>query len=142
MSWKQLLADGLVVRAETSRQEVDGHRTFIEQSLADARDPALPAERVFVVAYHAVETLAKMAISCAGYRVRGEGMHNATFKALELALGEEVAPLVAYFDHSHRSRDRVTARPRQVEQLVQQVGRLRDIVERWIARHYPDLGAR
>lgn len=46
-----------------------------------------------------------MAIACAGYRVVGQGHHLTTFRALELAIGPNIAALASYFEICRRKRN-------------------------------------
>jgi hypothetical protein len=46
-----------------------------------------------------------MAIACAGYRVVGQGHHQTSFEAAELAVGASVTNLVVYFELCRRKRN-------------------------------------
>lgn len=132
-------------RHTTSRQELEGIRTIVDRDLNDARVPGLSADRKFATAYNAVLQLAKMAIACAGYRVVGQGHHLTTFEALELAMGRTVAPLASYFDTCRRKRNMLdydmanVATETEVNELLEKAEQFRQLVERWVARHYSQL---
>jgi hypothetical protein len=104
MTWQSLLANGRIKRHTTSLQEISDLRDVIERDLKDARVDMISADRRFATAYNAVLQLAKMVIACSGYRVRGLAHHQATFEALELAIGPNVSNLVAYFDTCRRKQ--------------------------------------
>ena len=63
----------------------------VGRNLHDADLDALSADNRFGLAYEAVLLLAKMAIACAGYRIKGQGAHQTTFAALPLVLGPSVS---------------------------------------------------
>jgi len=44
-----------------------------------------------------------MAIASAGYRVVGQGFHQVSFEAAELAVGASVSKLVAYYELCRRN---------------------------------------
>ena len=69
MSWKKLLQDNKVHRHATSRKELAELRRLIVRDLADASLAGLSEDRRFATAYNAALQTAKMAISCAGYRI-------------------------------------------------------------------------
>lgn len=127
----------------TSKNELDGLRGVIERDLADAAITGLSADRCFATAYNAALQSAKMAIACAGYRVTGAGAHQASFEAIQLAMGAGVANLAAYFETCRRKRNtldydlaHVTSNAEAAEAL-QKAGEFRQEVEAWIAQHYP-----
>jgi hypothetical protein len=53
-----------------------------------------------------------MAIACAGYRVVGQGHHQVSFEAAELAVGARVSNLVAYFELSAENETHSTTMSR------------------------------
>src|SRR3954451_9394604 len=105
MTWQQLQNANRVRTHRTSKQELDGLRTVIERDLHDAGIPGLSADRSFATAYNAALQTAKMAIACAGYRVAGQGHHQVSFEAAELAVGASVSILTAYFELCRRKRN-------------------------------------
>jgi uncharacterized protein (UPF0332 family) len=104
---------------------------------------ALSADRRFATAYNAVLQIAKMVIACSGYRVVGPAHHVTTFEALEIAMGNPVVALVAYFDICRRKRNQVdydcanAASESEAEDLLREAEEFRDLVEDWIRRHHP-----
>ena len=145
MSWRALLAARRVSRHRTSREEIASLRAVVERDLRDAAVPGLSDDRRFATAYEAALQLARMAIACSGYRVKGHGAHATTFEALRLSLGPEVRDLAAYLDACRRKRNLLeydaahVVTSSEADELVTQAGRFRDRVERWIAEHRPDL---
>lgn len=147
MSWQSLLQTQRLRSHQTSRQELDDLRDVVERDLQDAALEALSADRRFATAYNAVLQLAKMVIACAGYRVVGQGHHMTTFEGLELAMGQPISALVAYFDTCRRKRNQVdydcanAATESEAADLLTKAEEFRDLVEDWIQQHYPAFGS-
>jgi len=83
-----------------------------------------------------------MVIACAGYRVAGPAHHLTTFEGLEIAMGQSVAALVAYFDTCRRKRNLVdydlvnAATETEAEDLICKAEEFRELVEKWIQKHH------
>jgi hypothetical protein len=108
MTWKELLAANCIENHATSRQELDDLRRAINRNLHDAAVSGLSADNKFGLAYEAGLLLAKMAVACAGYRVKGQGAHQATFAALKLAIGAGVNETASYLDRCRRKRNEIS----------------------------------
>ena len=127
----------------TSSGELADLRAVVNRDLADATIAELSTDRRFATAYNAVLQIAKMVVACAGYRVSGQGHHLTTFAAVELAMGPEVAGLVAYFDTCRRKRNlldynmaNVTSDTEAAE-LLKEARNCQLRAEAWIALTYP-----
>jgi hypothetical protein len=147
MTWQQLLTTHRVQPHTTSRQARDGLRAVVVRDLRDAQVPGLSADRQFATAYNAVLQLAKIAIACAGYRVVGQGHHVTTFEAVELAMGRRVASLAGYFETCRRMGNMLdydmanVATDTEVRELLEKAHAFRQLLEQWIAQHYPQFTA-
>ncbi len=145
MTWQQLLSLNRVRTHRTSKQELDDLRTVIERDLHDAAVPGLSADRSFATAYNAALQTAKMAIACAGYRVVGQGHHQLSFEAAELAVGTSVSVLMAYFELCRRKRNMLdydvanVVSITEATELLQKAREFKREVEAWIAAHHPGL---
>ena len=146
MTWQTLLATDRLQAHTPSVQELAQLRAVIDRDLKDAALPGLSEDRRFATAYNAVLQLAKMAIGCAGYRVRArQGHHQTSFQALALAMGPGVADLVAYFDTCRRKRNLVDydradqVSETEAQELCAKAQEFRTLVEVWIAQQYPHL---
>jgi uncharacterized protein (UPF0332 family) len=143
MSWQSLLQAQRLRTHQTSLQELGDLRDVVERDLQDAALEALSADRRFATAYNAVLQIAKMVIACSGYRVVGPAHHVTTFEALEIAMGNPVVALVAYFGICRRKRNQVdydcanAASESEAEDLLRKAEEFRDLVEDWIRRHHP-----
>jgi uncharacterized protein (UPF0332 family) len=143
MSWQSLIQAQRIRTHVTSRQELDELRNVVERDLQDAAVAALSADRRFATAYNAALQLGKMVIACNGYRVVGPGHHLTTFEAVEIAMGSSVSALVTYFDTCRRKRNQVdydrtnAATETEAEDLLNKAEEFRNLVEKWILKHYP-----
>ena len=145
MTWNELLAEKRVETHATSKQELDDLRSAVARNLRDAAIPQLSADNRFGLAYEAALLLAKMAVACAGYRVRGVGAHQTTFAALKLALGAGVNTTAAYLERCRRTRNELSydmagvVTDAEAAEILAQATALQGTVEQWIARNYPPL---
>jgi hypothetical protein len=145
MTWQQLLNANRVRTHKTSKQELDDLRTVIERDLNDAGITGLSADRSFATAYNAALQTAKMAIHCAGYRVVGQGHHQVSFEAAELAVGANVRALVVYFELCRRKRNTLdydvanVVSDTEAAELVLKAREFKKELESWIAAKHPSL---
>ena len=129
----------------TSKQELDGLRTVIERDLHDASIFGLSADRSFATAYNAALQTAKMAIACAGFRVIGQGHHQVSFEAAELAVGASVSNLVAYFELCRRKRNTLdydvanVVSDTEATESLQKAQEFKQEVEAWITANHPSF---
>lgn len=83
-------------------------RAAVERNLSDAEIDELSDDNRFGIAYQAALLAAKIAIGCAGYRVRGHGAHQITFEVLPLAIGAAHQSTADYFDRCRRKRNNLS----------------------------------
>jgi uncharacterized protein (UPF0332 family) len=142
MSWKNLKSQGKVDPHVTSKAELDDLRAVVERNLDDASIQELSDDNRFGIAYQAALLSAKMAIACAGYRVKGQGAHQTTFQALKLAMGSTVNATADYLDRCRRKRNEMTYDSEGVvstvdaEELFRKAKEFSEAVEAWIAKHH------
>lgn len=145
MTWQDLVNQGAVRPHTTSIAELSDLRAVVERDLNDAALTALSADRRFATAYNAVLQLSKMAVACAGYRVKGLGAHASTFEAAELAIGQTVTRQTNYFDTCRRKRNTIdydsafVASDTEAAELLKEAIKFRETVEECITKHYPVL---
>ena len=146
MSWTTLLSNRIVQRHTTSEDEIKGLRKVVNRDIQDASIDALSADRRFATAYNAVLQLSKIALACAGYRVRsGSGHHFKTFEVIKIALGTpKVEDLADYFDLCRRKRNNIDYDSAEVvseteaEELFKKAKEFQILIEDWIEKNYPD----
>jgi hypothetical protein len=147
MSWRKLLDEQRVERHNATKREIDDLRAAVECNLTDAGITGLSADNRFGIAYEAALLLAKMAVACAGYRVKGPGAHKTMFDAVELAMGARVSSEALYFDRCRRKRNNLSydaagiVPQTEAEELLKEAARFRTSVETWISKHYPQFKA-
>jgi uncharacterized protein (UPF0332 family) len=145
MTWQQLQNANRVRTHRTGKQELDDLRTVIDRDLHDAEIVGLSADRSFATAYNAALQTAKMAIACAGYRVVGQGHHQVSYEAAELAVGGAVSKLVAYFELCRRKRNTLdydvanVVSDTEATELLQKAKEFKQEIETWIAANHPTL---
>ncbi len=145
MTWRELEDQGRAARHVTSKRELDDLRAVVDRNLRDAAIAGISPDNSLGLACEAALLAAKMAIACAGYRVKGAGAHQATFTGLELALGRRASRAAAYFERCRRKRndlsyERASLVSRiEAKEILREAARLRDDVEAWIAERHPTL---
>jgi len=145
MTWKEWLAENRVEPHATSKQELADLRSAVERNLRDAAIPQLSADNRFGLAYEAALLLGKMAVACAGYRVKGQGAHQTTFAALKLALGAGVSKTSSYLERCRRKRNELSydmagvVTDTEAAEILAQIKEFQKSVEKWIAKSHPHL---
>ena len=145
MTWRELLAEKRIEPHATGKQELDALRSAVSRNLRDAGVGQLSADNRFGLAYEAALLTAKMAVACAGYRVKGQGAHQTTFAALKLALGTGVNKTAAYLERCRRKRNELSydaagvVTETEAAEILAQTQSLNKRVEQWIAKNYPRL---
>jgi len=130
---------------KATKQQLDDLRSAVGRSLRDAAIPQLSADNRFGLAYEAVLLLGKMAIACAGYRVKGQGAHQTTFAALKLAFGARVGKTVVYLERCRRKRNELSydmagvVTDTEATEILAEATALHKTVEQWIAENHPHL---
>jgi hypothetical protein len=142
-TWKELLDTNRVQTHKTSKPEIGDLRRAAARNLRDAALVGLSADNRFGLAYEAALLLAKMAIACAGYRVKGSGAHQTSFLALQLVFGPPVNKTVSYFDRCRRKRNEISydaadlVTDTEVAEILDKVAKFQRSVEAWITKNHP-----
>lgn len=138
-----MLDKNLVERHETSNEELADLSGAVKRNLRDAAIPQLSADNRFGLAYDGALLLARMAIACAGYRVKGPGAHHTSFVALKLVFGAEMHQTANYLERCRRKRNKLSydaagiATDQNATELFAQATALEGTVENWIAEQHP-----
>ena len=119
---------------------------MVARDLADADIEELSADRRFATAYNAALQASKMTLACSGYRVTGQGHHQTSFEALDLALGPQASSYANLFETCRRKRNMVdydmsgiTSRT-EVDELIRETKDFVAMVEVWISKNHPAYG--
>jgi hypothetical protein len=145
MTWQELLATHRIESHVTSKQELDDLRRAVGRNLQDAALPGLSADNKFGLAYEAGLLLAKMAVACAGYRVKGQGAHQTTFVAIKLAMGPSIAVTASYLDRCRRKRNEISydtaglVSNTEAEELAAEMKEFQMAVDGWIVKNHLHL---
>jgi hypothetical protein len=147
MSLKKLLTDGRIKAHTTSKSELDELRGGVQVKLTDAKSTSISDDTRFTIAYGAAILLAKMALSCAGYRLdsKSGGHHVTAFRALRLAVGSSADELAAFFEVCRRKRNEIdydrahVASRADADEIVKKADELEILVEDWIKRTHSSL---
>ncbi len=145
MTWKDYQNRGLIAPHKTSKGELDELRAAVARNLKDAAIEELSDDNRFGIAYQAALLLAKIAIACAGYRVKGQGAHQTSFEVMQLALGAKFQATSDYFNVCRRKRNDIAydsegiVSTQDVADLIEKANAFRDEIEAWISKHHPTL---
>ena len=146
MTWKELLEKRIVVRHKTAKTQIDEFRAFIRRDLRDASLKPLSLENRFDIAFHAAILTAKVAVFCAGYRLKAGRARYAAFKTLKLALGSSLQKksVIEYLERCGKMRQQSVYAPNlisraDVEDLCKQTRALVKNVDAWIAKRHRKL---
>jgi len=145
MTWKDYQRKGQVAAHVTSKAGLDELRAAVRRNLDDAAIEELSDDNRFGIAYQAALLVAKMAIACAGYRVKGQGAHHTTFEVMPLALGAKHRKTADYFDRCRRKRNDIAYDSQGVVssadalELIKQSTAFASDVEAWIAKNHASL---
>jgi hypothetical protein len=145
MTLDDLLAQGRLRRRSIRKEEIQGTLQVADRDLKDAVVPGLSSDRLFIIAYEAVLTLASIPIRCAGYETHGQGHHWTTFQAMPLTMGDELQDLSDYFE-SCRNKRNVSAYDRsggisrsEASELLTEARAFKEMVRKWLRDKFPEL---
>jgi hypothetical protein len=146
LSWKLWLSRRDAVSHTTSKAELDNLRALIARDLKDAAIAGLSADRRFATAYNAALQSARMAASCAGYRITARaGHHQLTFESIVLAMGVRAQRFADYFETCRRKRNVIdytfsnVASNTEADELLRETHLFYETVEAWITGKFPAL---
>jgi hypothetical protein len=103
MTWRELLAQGRVVKESTDRKEIETLWKVANRNLSDSHAKSISNDARYSHAYDAARALAIIVVKASGYRVKVEGGgHYNTFRALQ-AVSAEFVDIAQYFDACRRN---------------------------------------
>ncbi len=127
---------------------MDDLRKAVFRNLHDADLPGLSADNKFGLAYEAGLLLAKMAVACAGYRVKWQGAHQTTFASLKLAIGSSIVEMASYLDRCRRKRNEISydtaglVSDTEAEELLAKLKEFQNVIEAWIAENHANFASK
>lgn len=128
-----------------SPSEVERLLGVARRELGDAAVEGLSSDGRFQHAYTAALALATAVVRAEGLRIHGTDHHRLTFDALGEAAGRRWQRLARYLQHCRSRRNRAVydvagaASAAEAEELRDEVSRMKDEVEGWLARGHPEL---
>ncbi len=144
MSLEDWQRSGWLSAHEPSRQEIGDLLAIVQRDLKDCRSEGLSPDWRFNIAYNAILQAATAALAAAGYRASRDSHHYRILQSLGLTVGVS-AERLRYFDAFRKKRnltgyERIgSVSDREVEEIVQTAGTLRQQVEEWIRTTHPEL---
>lgn len=145
MNFESWQAAGRLRPHKTTKEEIRELLSIAQRDLSDAAISELSMDRRFLIAYEAALTLATIPLYCTGFETHGQGHHWLTFKSLPEVMGAEFTELADHFDVCRTKRN-VGMYDRggqisetEVEELLAEVERFRELVRDWLKRNHSDL---
>jgi hypothetical protein len=145
MTLKRSLAEGRLRRQAVARDEIVGLFGVADRDLADAGATTISDDRRFATAYNAALQLTTVVLRAEGYRTMGAGHHRTTILSLPQILGPPLSATADYLDACRSKRNTVdydgigVATEADVLELIDEVARLRKIVDEWLREKHPGL---
>jgi len=143
VNWNQLVKEGRAERFGLTREALDDMRSLVGRNLRDAALAQLSLDNRLGLAYEAALILAKIAIGCEGYRIKGFAHHRTTLEALPLAMGVDEQDASDLFESFRLIRNQLSydaagiVSESDAATALAEALALAERVERWIASRHP-----
>lgn len=105
MSIDKFINSGILVRQDSSKNEITDLLKIVERDLEDSAQIEISDDWQFGIAYNAALKLANVLVRASGYRVKGQGHHMNTFAMIPLILGVHKKDDRDYLDACRRKRN-------------------------------------
>ncbi|MFC2165410.1 HEPN domain-containing protein [Acidobacteriota bacterium] len=144
MSLEEWLRNGWLTAHKTSREEIFDLFRLIDRDLRDCQASALSPDWKLNIAYNAALQSAKTALGAAGYRAPREAHHYRTIHSLEHTVQAD-QKFIVKLDLFRKKRNisdyerAGTISDQEVDELIDLAKSLRDMVEKWLRKNYPDF---
>jgi hypothetical protein len=144
MSLEEWLRNGWLTEHRTSREEISDLFRLIDRDLKDCKSSALSSDWKLNIAYNAALQSAKAALAAAGYRATREAHHFRIIHSLEHTVQAD-QKLIVQFDLFRKKRNisdyerAGTISNQEVYEMIDLAKTLREIVEKWLRKNYPEL---
>jgi len=107
MSLDNFISRGILVKQESSEQEINDLFKIVERDILDSKASEVSYDWQFGIAYNAALKLATILIRHSGYRVKGQGHHMNTIALIPFFLGTKTKEYRDYLDTCRRKRNSV-----------------------------------
>jgi len=105
MSIDNFIKSGVLIRQESSKDEIADLLKIVERDLEDSAQAEISDDWQFGIAYNAALKLANILVRASGYRVKGQGHHMNTIAMITLILGSHKKDDSEYLDTCRRKRN-------------------------------------
>jgi hypothetical protein len=105
MSIDNFVKSGMLVKQDSSKDEIDDLLKIVERDLEDSAQTEISDDWQFGIAYNAALKLANVLVRSSGYRVKGQGHHMNTIAMIPLILGAHKKDDSNYLDACRRKRN-------------------------------------
>jgi hypothetical protein len=105
MSIDNFLKNGILVKQDSSKDEISDLLKIVERDLEDSAQTEISDDWQFGIAYNAALKLANVLVRASGYRVKGQGHHMNTIAMIPLILGNHKKDDADYLDACRRKRN-------------------------------------
>jgi hypothetical protein len=102
MSIDNFIKSGILIRQESSKDEIADLLKIVERDLEDSAQTEISDDWQFGIAYNAALKLANILVRASGYRVKGQGHHMNTITMIPLILGANKSEDRDYLDACRR----------------------------------------
>lgn len=140
MSIDNFLKNGILVKQDSSKDEISDLIKIVERDLEDSAQSEISNDWQFGIAYNAALKLANILVRASGYRVKGQGHHMNTIAMIPLILGNHKKDDADYLDACRRKRNIVEydcvggATTEDVKELREFVQEFQKEVLTWLSR--------
>src|SRR3989338_2989021 len=105
MSIDNFLERGILIRQDSSNQEIVDLLNIVARDIEDSSQTEISDDWQFGIAYNAALKLANVLVRASGYRVKGQGHHMNTIAMIPFILGSHKKDDADYLDACRRKRN-------------------------------------
>lgn len=145
-NWEELADKGEVVKESPRKTEIDYGLQNSDIWIRDATSADTSHQGKFDDLYNAAYTLCEVVMRSEGWRTRSGGHHEAVFTAFNHFTREQFEPLAYFFDDCRSKRHDIhyywkpmIVSEIEVDEMRENVLKLRSIVLDWLKKNHPDL---
>lgn len=138
MSISSFLKRGILVKQESSEDEIQDLLKIVERDINDSAKNEISFDWQFGIAYNAALKLATILVRASHYRIKGGSHHMNTIAMIPLLLGESKREDSDYLDTCRRKRNTVEyesvggATKADVQELREFVIEFKNIILGWL----------
>ncbi len=145
MSLQNWVAQGLIQKHKTSREEIRSLLAVADRDLANAQITQLSTEWRLMIAYNGTLQSANAAMAASGFRVSSKVSHHRyLIESLHFTIGIE-AKLVNHLDRFRKKRNisayeqSDTVSNQEASEMIDLAREVRRLVQAWLAQQHAEL---